>query len=69
MRPEEPRAFADLKEVRMDDPEVARYWAEHLRATPEEIAEAVGKVGCNRTAVELYLGVPDHQADPSSPAA
>ena len=69
MRPDEPRTFAEAKEVGLDDPDEARFWSDHLEASPEEIAEAIKKVGCNRTAVELFLGVPDPAASagPSHP--
>ena len=56
MRPEEPRSFDGPGHINLDDPEEVRYWAERLEATPEEIAEAVERVGPNRTAVGLYLG-------------
>lgn len=62
MRPEETRAFAEAKEIQLEDEDAVRYWAERLRATPDEIAEAVGKVGRNRTAVEIYLGGPAPEA-------
>ena len=57
MRPQETRSFADMKEVSLESPEERAYWAEHLEAQPEEIADAVAKVGTNKTAVELFLGV------------
>lgn len=57
MRPQEPRSFAAEKEIRLEDPEETRFWTEHLNASAEEIAAAIDKVGANRTAVELYLGV------------
>jgi hypothetical protein len=55
--PDEPRSFSDAKEIHLDGEEEVRFWTEQLDASAEEIAEAVGKVGPNRTAVELYLGV------------
>jgi len=56
MRPQEERSFDGPGQINLDDPDEVRYWAERLEATPEELAEAVEKVGANRTAVGLYLG-------------
>ena len=56
MRPHEQRSFDGPGDINLEDPEEVRYWAERLEATPEELAEAVQKVGTNRTAVGLYLG-------------
>ncbi|WP_334162363.1 DUF3606 domain-containing protein [Phenylobacterium sp.] len=56
MRPHEPRSFEGPGDINLDDPDEVNYWAERLEATPEELAEAVQKVGPNRTAVGLYLG-------------
>jgi hypothetical protein len=56
MRPEEQRAFNGPGHIDLDDPDDVRYWSERLEATPEELHEAVQKVGPNRTAVGLYLG-------------
>jgi hypothetical protein len=41
-----------------EDPEKLREVAAELRCRPEVVAEAVEKVGANRTAVELYLAAP-----------
>lgn len=51
-RPAEPRV------IDAADPEQLRQTAQELRCTPETVAEAVGKVGPNRTAVELWLAAP-----------
>lgn len=51
-RPPEPRVIDTA------DPEQLRRAAEELRCRPELVAEAVEKVGPNRTAVELYLAAP-----------
>jgi hypothetical protein len=56
MRPQEPRSFEGPGDIDLGNPDEVRYWADRLEATPEEIAEAVEKVGANRTAVGLYLG-------------
>jgi hypothetical protein len=59
MRPDEQRSFEDSREINLDDQEALRFWAERMEATPEELAEAVHKVGANRTAVGIYLGSPN----------
>jgi hypothetical protein len=51
-RPVEPRI------IDAADPEKLREAAEVLKCRPELIAEAIEKVGPNRTAVELYLAAP-----------
>lgn len=56
MRPQEHRSFDGPGDINLEDPDEVSYWAERLEATPEELAEAVEKVGPNRTAVGLYLG-------------
>lgn len=40
------------------DPEKLREAAAELKVRPELVAEAIEKVGPNRTAVELYLAAP-----------
>lgn len=51
-RPSEPRI------IDASDEQEVRKAAEELRCRPELIAEAIEKVGPNRTAVELYLAAP-----------
>ena len=51
-RPQEPRT------IDAADPDQLRQVAAELRCRPEVIAEAVERVGPNRTAVELYLAAP-----------
>ena len=51
-RPAEPRV------IDAGNPDSLRQAAEELRCTPETVAEAVQKVGPNRTAVELWLAAP-----------
>lgn len=51
-RPVEPRT------IDAADPEKLCEAAAELKCRPEVIAEAVEKVGPNRTAVELYLAAP-----------
>ncbi|HEY8618137.1 DUF3606 domain-containing protein [Phenylobacterium sp.] len=58
MRPNEERSFDGPGDIDLGDAEEVRYWAERLEASPEELADAVEKVGPNRTAVGLYLGQP-----------
>jgi hypothetical protein len=58
MRPEEPRSFEEAKAIDLADAEAVRFWLERLNVTEEELAEAVEKVGSNRTAVEIFLGQP-----------
>lgn len=57
MRPEEPRS-PEPRVIDAADPEKLREVAAELKCRPEVVAEAVEKVGPNRTAVELYLTAP-----------
>lgn len=59
MRPEEAKAFDGPGHINLEDPDEVQYWTDRLEATYEELAEAVAKVGANRTAVGLYLGQAD----------
>lgn len=51
-RPQEPRVI-DVK-----DPDAFDAAARELRVKPEVLTQAVAQVGCNRTAVELWLTAP-----------
>jgi len=48
----------DRRTIDAADPEQLREVAAELKCRPELVAEAVEKVGPNRTAVELYLAAP-----------
>ena len=52
-RPPEPRVIDTA------DPEKLRAVAAEFGCGPEAVAEAIAKVGNNRTAVELYLSAPE----------
>jgi len=60
-RPPEPRVI-DVK-----DPEALDAAARELRVRPEVLTEAIAQVGCNRTAVELWLTAP--RVQPPRPSA
>jgi hypothetical protein len=52
VRPSEPRI------INADDPEELDRTARELRVSKKLLAEAVEKVGCNKTAIELWLTAP-----------
>ena len=54
----EPQRTPEPRTIDAGDEQELRKAAEELRCTPEVVAEAVDKVGPNRTAVELYLAAP-----------
>lgn len=50
--------FEASRTIDLNDLEQVRYWAKRFNASPEEVAEAVDKVGPNTTAVALQLSAP-----------
>ena len=52
------QVFGEHHPIDTGDAGQVRYWADRLKATPEEICEAVGTVGPNCTAVAIWLGSP-----------
>jgi hypothetical protein len=58
MRPDEVRSFDSPALIDVADEAQLRAVAEQLDASPEDVAEAVERVGPNLTAVELWLSAP-----------
>lgn len=52
----EPKSFDPHEAVRLDDPQQMQALSEALDATPEEISQAVEKVGDHPRAVAIFLG-------------
>ena len=52
------RQFEASRVIDLENQDQVRYWAKRFGASPEEVADAVGKVGPNTTAVALQLSAP-----------
>ncbi|WP_205853721.1 DUF3606 domain-containing protein [Phenylobacterium deserti] len=50
--------FEASRTIDLRDADQVRYWAKRFGASPQELAEAVDKVGPNTTAVALQLSAP-----------
>jgi hypothetical protein len=65
MRPSEGKTFingqvfAEHQPIDPDNEGQVRYWADRLKAAPEDVREAVAAVGPNCTAVAIWLGSPN----------
>jgi hypothetical protein len=59
MRPEAPRTFEPPPLIDLKDDGQLAYWSQRLDATIDELRQAVGEVGPNRTAVAIWLGRAD----------
>jgi hypothetical protein len=55
----EPQQPDTHEEIDTGDHHQLRYWTRRLKATPEELTEAVRTVGPNPTAVAIWLGSAD----------
>lgn len=49
------RAPVDLAHIRVDNQNELRYWADRFERTPQELQNAVIRVGANTQDVERYL--------------
>jgi len=54
------RQFETSRTIDLSNGEQVRYWAKRFGASPEEVVDAVEKVGPNTTAVALQLSAPLH---------
>ena len=58
----EPRSFDPPAFIDLEDERQVEHWTRALQATPEELRQAVRKVGPHHTAVEIYLALPPDEA-------
>ncbi len=54
------RQFEASRTIDLSDKEQVCYWAKRFGTSPEEVADAIDKVGPNTTAVALQLSAPHH---------
>ena len=59
MRPDEPKTFDPHEPIDLSSEGKVAEMSEKLDATPQELAEAVVKVGPQPVAVAIFLGRPD----------
>ena len=59
MRPDEPKIFDPHEPIDLSNEGKVAEMIEKLDTTPEELAEAVEKVGPQPVAVAIFLGRPD----------
>jgi len=54
------RQYEASRTIDLSDKEQVRYWAKRFGASPQELVDAVDKVGPNTMAVALQLSAPQH---------